>query len=260
MTTLTPWLAAALFAASAAQAQPEAALTLPFTLTAGLPMLQARIDGRDAKLLLDAGGAAALALRPDWAPVSDAASAVMSQDALGQVRRNGSLVVGTVALAGHTLPAAPAAQTWGKGKPPLGADGYLGWGWLRERRWAVDYAAQQLQLLAPGEAMPAGCGTAPARFEMLGSLPVLRLQAADGQALTLGLDTGASRNVIRPALAAAVAGELRWAGQPLAAGSFVTVPLRVPGLDGFLGQDFFSRHRVCMDPAAQQLWVQPLAN
>ncbi|HEY0957625.1 MAG TPA: hypothetical protein VGE36_22930 [Roseateles sp.] len=167
--------------------------------------------------------------------------------------------MGELVLAGQALPAPPPAQTWGKARRPAGADGYLGWGWLRERRWVVDYAAKALTVLAPEAPMPAGCGAAPGRFEQLGSLPVVRLQAADGQLLTLGLDTGASRNVIRPALAALVAGELRWAGHPLAAGGFVTVPLQVQGLDGFLGQDFFSRHRVCMDPAERQLWVQPLA-
>lgn len=261
MTPLLRWLGAALLAATAAQAQPETDLTLPFMLDAGLPVLQARIDGRDARLLIDSGGAAALALRPDWAPAPDAAGgAVTSQDAQGQLRQQARLAIGELVLAGQALPVAPAAQTWGKAKRPAGTDGYLGWGWLRERRWVVDYAAGQLLRLAPGSAWPAGCGGAPLPFEMIGSLAVVRLQATDGQPLVLGLDTGASRNVIRPALSGAVAGALRGAdGRPLQAGAFVSVPLQVPGLDGFLGQDFFSRHRVCVDPAGRQLWLQPLA-
>jgi len=260
MTTLKTWLGAGLLAAGAAYAQPEADLTLAFTLEAGLPVLQARIDGREARLLIDSGGAAALALRPDWAPAGDAASAVMSQDAQGQLRRNDRLVVREVVIGPHALPQAPAAQTWGKAKRPAAADGYLGWGWLREQRWVIDYAAGQLQRLAPGSPLPAACGGAPLPFDMLGSLAVVRLQAADGRLLALGLDTGASRNVITPGLAEAVAGgTLTAERRVLQAGPFVSVPLQVPGLDGFLGQDFFSRYRVCMDPARRQLWLQPLA-
>lgn len=260
MTTLKTWLGATLLAATAAQAQTEADLTLRFTLEAGLPVLQARIDGREARLLIDSGGAAALALRPDWAPADAAASAVMSQDAQGQQRRNERLVVGDLVLGSHTLPQAPAAQTWAKAKRPAGADGYLGWGWLRERRWVMDYAAGQLQRLAPGSPWPAGCGGEPLPVQMMGSLAVVRLQTAEGQVLVLGLDTGASRNVIKPALVQVVAGGALMAdGRLLQAGPFVSVPLQVPGLDGFLGQDFFSRHRVCMDPDRLQLRVQPLA-
>lgn len=248
-----------LLATAAARAQPEADLVLPFTLEAGLPVLQARIDGREARLLIDAGGAAALALRPDWSPVPAEAGAVSTQDAQGQLRPQARIAVSTVLLAGQALPVAPAAQTWGKAKRPAGTDGYLGWGWLRERRWVIDYAAGQLLRLAPGSAWPAGCGGAPLPLEMKGSLPVVRLQAAEGQALVLGLDTGASRNVIQPALSAAVAGPLQASdGRPLAAGAFVSVPLQVPGLDGFLGQDFFSRHRVCVDPERREWRVQPL--
>lgn len=251
--------ALALVAATAA-ATDKAALSVPLTLEAGVPVLAARIDGREARLLLDTGGAAALALRPDWGPAEPGASAPASQDAQGQQRANATLAVGEVALAGQRLDPAPAAQTWGKAKRPAGTDGYLGWGWLRERRWVVDYGARRLLVPAPEEALPANCGATPVRLERLGSLPVLRLQAADGQALTLGLDTGASRNVIRPALAPALAGgAIQLDGRPLQAGDFVTVPLQVPGLDGFLGQDFFSRHRVCADPARGLLWVQPLA-
>ncbi len=246
------------FVLGTARADDAGSLTLPLQVEGGLPLVDARIDGRAARLLLDTGGAAALALRVDWGPAG-AASAAVTQDAQGQQRINAALPVGEVVLAGQSLVPVPAAQTWAKARRPAGVDGYLGWGWLRERRWMLDYAAGRLQLFDPQAALPAACGTAPQPFRLLGSLPVVQLRAADGQVLTLGLDTGATRNVIRPAAAAAVAGPLALDGQVLAVGGFVTVPLQVPGLDGFLGQDFFSRHRVCMAPAARQLWVQPLA-
>ncbi|HEY0957626.1 MAG TPA: hypothetical protein VGE36_22935 [Roseateles sp.] len=67
-------LTAALLLMTAMQAWAAPDLALPFTLEAGLPLLDARIDGRQARLLIDTGGAAALALRPDWAAVAGAAT------------------------------------------------------------------------------------------------------------------------------------------------------------------------------------------
>jgi len=255
-------LAAALLLTTTLAAQAAPGRVLPLHLDGGLAWVDARIDGRDARLLIDSGGAAALALRSDWGPAATgaAASATASQDAQGRQRVNAVLAVNEVLLAGQALVPAPAAQTWAKARRPAGVDGYLGWGWLREQRWVVDYAARQLRLLDADEPMPASCGDAPLGFELLGSLPVVRLHGAAGELLTLGLDTGASRNVIRPALADAVsAGPLRAGDRAIAAGGFATVALQVPGLDGFLGQDFFSRHRVCVDPGRRQLWAQPLA-
>jgi len=235
-----------------------APLELPFRLEDGVPVIQARIDGREARLLIDSGGAAALALRPDWAQPDAAASAAASQDAQGQARLNRGLAVRQLELAGQPIGEPPPAQTWAKARRPAGVDGYLGWGWLRQRRWIIDYAAARLLLPAPEDAWPANCGDKPQRFEMLGSLPFVRLRAGDGSMLALGLDTGASRNVIQPAREPATAGPLAWENQALGAGGFAAVALQVPVLDGFLGQDFFKRYRVCVDPAGQRLWVQPL--
>ena len=166
--------AAALLFMVTVQAHPAAGQTLPFVLDAGLPLLQARIDGREARLLIDTGGAAALALRPEWAPVTEGAAST-SQDAQGQLRLNAKLAVAEITLAGQRLSPTPPAQTWGKTRRPAGADGYLGWGWLRAQRWVLDYGTRQLQLLTADEPMPANCGTAPLGLDMLGSLPVLRL-------------------------------------------------------------------------------------
>lgn len=257
---------AACLAGSGALAAPRDPLEIPLTLRDGLPLIHARVDGRDAVLLLDSGGAAAVAMRPDWAghPGAGAhpntASAPPSQDAQGRPTQGARWALRSLELAGQAVEA-PQAQTWGKARLPAGVDGYLGWGFLRSRKLVIDYGAQRLQLLDPQAALPAECGAQPQPFELLGSLPYVTLQAADGARVALGLDTGASRNVIQPAQAAAVQdGTLSLAGQALQPGPFASVALQLPVIQGFLGQDFFSRHRVCVDPAQRRLWVMPSAS
>ncbi|PZP33327.1 MAG: hypothetical protein DI603_08110 [Roseateles depolymerans] len=210
-------------------------------------------------LLIDSGGQAALALRADWGAneARSAASAPGSQDAQGRSHGGRVMSVRSLELNGQAV-TPPPAQTWGKTRPPAGVDGYLGWGWLSQQRWVLDYRAQHLQLLGTEDPLPASCGALPQRFELLGSLPYLRLSTADGTPLALGLDSGASRNVVRTEQAALVSGPLHWGGQTLAAGDFASAPLQLPVIAGFLGQDFLSRHRVCVDPQQRLLWVQPL--
>lgn len=239
-------LAAALLAAtlSGAGAQP---LDIRFELRDGLPLIHADIDGRPARLLLDTGGGAMLALRRNWLPVTPDAP---------------SWEVQRLTLDGHDIAGPLQARTWPKAQPPQGVDGYLGWGWLRRHRLLIDYPAGRLQLLASEPApLPPACGAESGSFEMLGSLPVLRLQTAEGSPdLVLGLDTGASRNVVAPETLPLLASGLSLAGRPLRAGPFVGAPLQLPApLRGFLGQDFFARHRVCLDPAQRRWWLQPLA-
>lgn len=250
-------IAQPLLASPAVQAAPA---ELTFTLKDGLPLIQARIDGREATLLIDSGGAAALALRPAWAPAdaASAANAADSQDAQGRQRQNRSFAIRSLELAGQPVLPPPAAQTWAKPNPAVGVDGYLGWGWLRQHRWVIDYGAQHLKMLDADAPLPADCGPQPQPLELLGSLPYARFTGADGKPVALGLDTGASRNVIHVPQTGAVAGQLRLGEQLLDAGAFVGAELQVPVVSGFLGWDFFRRHRVCLDPQQHRVWIQPL--
>ncbi len=229
-----------LMLALAAACQAQAERRLPFQIERQLPVLEARIDGVPARLLLDLGGAAALALRPDWPQGLQAQHPLqVAGTDLGSLR----------------------AQVWKRPRIPEGIDGYLGYGFLAGYGLVIDYRAGELRLLAPGRAL-AACAPAPAvELQQLGSLPYLHLERG-ASSLLLGLDTGANQNVIKQESSHAAAGGvfsldgLSLGGQPLQPGPFRAIALSLPRLDGLLGHGFFAAHRVCIEPAARQLAAQ----
>ncbi|NSL53396.1 pepsin/retropepsin-like aspartic protease family protein [Uliginosibacterium aquaticum] len=211
---------------------------LHFELRQQLPILQVQVDGREASLILDLGGAAALALRPDW-PEAGAA---------GEVREH------SLALAPGELEVVPAT-VWRKTRIPPGIDGYLGWAYLQRYNLVFDYAKQAVRLYPRG-AVHAECAGVPVPLRRLGSLPYVQFDHA-GQALLLGLDTGANQNLIKPDVAGATLPDkilsidgATLAGQALKLGPLRVLELPIPTLHGLLGYDFFARYRVCLDPAA----------
>ncbi|MDO6386408.1 hypothetical protein [Uliginosibacterium sp. 31-12] len=229
------WLAL-LCVAKAHALEPER--VLHFELRQQVPILQVQVDGREASLILDLGGASALALRPDWAEAGAAGEA--SEHLL--------------ALAPGELEAVPAT-VWKKTRIPPGIDGYLGWAYLQRYKLVFDYAKQAARLYPRG-AVHAECAGAPVPLHRLGSLPYVQFDHA-GQALLLGLDTGANQNLIKPGVAGAALSDktlsidgVTLAGQALKPGPLRVMELPIPTLHGLLGYDFFARYRVCLDPAA----------
>lgn len=252
----------------AAQAPPR---VLGFEMLGTLPVLSAQVEGRPVRLLLDTGGAAALALRPD------VAAALTPTDMAASASAGASSTASPPASS--TAPASPRlrlqlgagepvelpAALWRKSSYPPGIDGYLGWGYLRQFSVVLDYGRQQLQLGPAGQLAPA-CGEARAALKHLGSLPYVTV-LQDGQPLPLGLETGANQNVLLAGRVpgAATAGERRalpatsWEGRPLALGGFQVIELQLPVLAGFLGHGFFATHRVCLDARSAAVAIEPLA-
>lgn len=213
--------------------------TLRFELQRQLPVIQVQIDGAPASLLVDLGGALALALRPDWPG--------WAPDETQDARR--------VAFAGGWREEL-VARPWRKAVIPPGIDGYLGYGYLQRFGVVIDYAVQEVRLVAAGEPLTA-CRSAPVALKRLGSLPYLGFER-DGQPLRLGLDTGANQNVLKRSAVNAGATEARVTlgavqldGRAVDLGAFRLLELPIPVVDGLLGYDFFARHRVCMEAAAR---------
>jgi len=239
--------------------------------SAGKDACLALLRAREARLLLDTGGGAALALRPD------VAAALAPADVAASASAGASSLASSPASATAPAPARlrlqlgagepvelPAAM-WRKSSYPPGIDGYLGWGYLRQFSVVLDYGRQQLELGPAGQLAPA-CGEARAALKHLGSLPYVTV-LQDGQPLPLGLDTGANQNVLLAGRVpgAATAGERRalpatsWEGRPLALGGFQVIELQLPVLAGFLGHGFFATHRVCLDAQSAAVAIEPLA-
>lgn len=205
---------------------------LALTFQGQLPVVHARIDDKAATLLLDLGGAAALALRPDWEDVWP--------------ERDVSKVLELNGLA----PTPVAARVWKKASLPAGIDGYLGYGFLRRFSLVIDYPKQLIRLSPPGK-LATDCGANVVSLLHLGSFAYLRF-AHDHH---LGLDTGANQNILRNS-ARDVQGTVQLGEQSINAGAFKKVNLDLPKLDGILGYDFFSRNIVCMDTESAAMAIR----
>lgn len=217
------------------QAQ-QATRQLPFRLDRQLPLIQARIDGRAATLILDLGGTAALALRPDWGDL--------------QADQDVSKTLETGAMPATSVP----ARIWKKPTLPPGVDGYLGYGYLKQFALLIDYSNQIMQLSPPGK-LDAACGNHVVPLLHLGSLAYVSFEQ-DGRPLLLGLDTGANQNVSRDS-ASALSSTARLGAHSLDLGPFRQIKLPLPKLDGILGYDFFARHLVCLDVQTDTFAVTP---
>lgn len=246
MRTLCPAIGAALLAvaARAHAADPEA--VLHFELQKQLPVIKAQVDGLDATLILDLGGAGVLALRPGW-PGSTAVDS-------GQARE--------LSLPGGSSTQVPAV-VWRKPQVPPGIDGDLGYGYLRRYGLVIDYSLRTVKLFRPGTQLDE-CRAAPVALLQLGSLPYVRFERG-GQPFLLGLDSGANQNVVKrgqqddASPQATTQDDIQLAGQVISTGPFRAIDLPIPVIDGLLGYDFFLRHRVCLDPTSKTFAVEPFA-
>jgi hypothetical protein len=157
-------------AARAHGVDPEA--VLHFELNKQLPVIKVQVDGLDAALILDLGGAAALALRPGWPGPAT-------------VDGDGTRMV---SFAGGNSIQVPAA-VWKKPKVPPGIDGYLGYGYLRRYGLVIDYSRREVRLFRQGVQLDE-CRAAPVALLQLGSLPYVRFERG-GKPFLLGLDSAA---------------------------------------------------------------------
>jgi hypothetical protein len=230
---------ALLATARAGALEPER--VLPFELSQQLPLLKLQVDDRPATLILDLGGAAPLALRPDW-PADDPKTDARTK----RVRLPGGEL--------ETLP----ATVWKRTSIPPGIDGYLGFAYLQRFNLVFDYAKRQARLYPRGAAH-GECRAKPAALSRLGSLPYVQFDYS-GQTLLMGLDTGANQNLIKPGRPGTALSDTKrsidgasLAAQATTPGPLLVMELPIPTLDGLLGYDFFARYRVCLDPAANTL-------
>lgn len=246
MRTLSPIIGAVLLlmAARAHGADPEA--VLHFELQKQLPVMKVQVDGLDATLILDLGGAAALALRPGW-PGSTT------------VDSDGARVLNFADGSSIQVP----AVAWRKSPVPPGIDGYLGYGYLRRYSLVIDYSRRAVRLFRQGVQLDE-CRAAPVALLQLGSLPYVQFERA-GKPFLLGLDTGANQNVVKrgnqdeASRQPTMQGDIRLAGQAISTGPFRAIDLPIPVLDGLLGYDFFARYRVCLDSTSKTFSAEPFS-
>ena len=272
----------------------EAPVSVPAVFTGGALLLDARIDGQPARLLLDTGaersvltaaGVAALNLRRDsWVSTGMRGVGGVERQPNADVR---SITLGGVALRRpllrgiESLPVIPTQPVAWDGKP---IDGLLGTDLLAGYDIEIDFAAPRLLLHRCVET-PAWARDVPpvaAGAPRIGILVVpMRVGAATLRAL---LDTGSSSTLVGQAAASRIGitaadiaggapGVSRGIGPATLAGHRVTLArlrlggvawqdrqawiaaLRDPAYDMVLGMDLLAGHPLFLSPRRGLVWI-----
>lgn len=160
-------------------------------------------------------------------------------------------------------------------------DAIVGYHFLRERRFAIDYRSRTIDLAAP-----AGPDAEAIRFVLAAKKPLILVEAMVNGAgpFTLEIDTGASGTMLSRAAAARAQVAATGAGVQSGAGGLVQVDVGAASvelggvrralkfvsisdamdsigtaagtsIDGILGTDFFSCCRLTVDYPNQRLWL-----
>lgn len=239
----------------------EVSLRFPFEIVNGAPQIKATIDGQEASLLLDLGGAGELSLKQSFvakASLKKLESEEASADAFGERVRSGTYRVASF-TSGDVHEENLIAGIWNSGS---GTDGYLGIGYMRKFRIVFDYPKRELRLYrrSMNGSSSTQCDGKPIPLKVYGTLIYTEAKTDFGIRL-FALDTGANVNVLATTqkpegeISSAASNQLHYYkefslnGQDLIPGRFAKVDIRMPLVSGVLGKDFFETRVVCLDLA-----------
>lgn len=254
---------------------PPHPVTHPLQHRDGVPLVPVTANGRAAAFALDTGALITVLGSRFASDIGVSSVAAMGiQDAHG-ITIQSSLAKADVDLGGIRIQGHPVAVLdLGMLEYPT-LDGILGWNAIRELRITLDNDRRVLLLEQPRRR-----ATSSSEFIWVAK-PFVRAQAGNGLPLALYLDTGTSRSVIAPALAAAAGfrdgrdeailltgpGGTRRVQATMYAGALLHVggarvrfrelmarPLLEP-IDGVLGSDALTRGRVVIDFQAGEFSV-----
>lgn len=170
----------------------DAHITVPFELDRGMIYVQAEVDGTQGQFILDTG-APGLVLNEPPHPTADSPYTAQS---CGDAVAIGVKQVNLFKWAGRKMKKVEAItldmdHLEQVHQSPI--KGMIGYDLLKDYLVFLDYSRQQL-IISTNGALPLK-PTAILPFELDGHLPVLTV-VVNGQALRLGLDTGAAANLL----------------------------------------------------------------
>ena len=247
---------------SSAMSQP--AVVVPFEIVRNFPVVQVQIGDQLVPLLFDLG-ADDVALSTDVArslQVQLLAETYTLLDVYGKKIEGHKFVIPRMEIGSlefHDVKGTEFA------KAPVGS-GHIGVELVKAFRLVLNYKEKTMTLIAPDEPDPArhGCYGTEVSFEHGWAATKA---ATDWGELVLVWDTGAPMNVIREGVVKARGIE---AGDPtIQSGRFLLGgtefgPVRFrsvdfeqpPGVDGFVGYDFFANHIVCIDFRSERFLIR----
>jgi hypothetical protein len=229
------------------------------------PVLIAKLGGTEVPLQFDLGASNALILQKS---VLDVTKAVPTGESIKQQGTGGVFEVPTYKVPrvqiGNLVFTDVTAQLDAPRvgyEPAQFARGYLGTGLLKSNAVVLDYKRHRMTLLrGEGAAFQALCSGTAVNFSV--SSPKWRGEAVtesdtDFGRVTLWWDTGAPATALSGSSSHAshlptstervVTHRFMLGGSNFGPWAFDIWKVSLPGFDGFIGDDFFKKHRVCID-------------
>jgi hypothetical protein len=256
--------------------EPETGVVrLPIALEQGMAWVNASVQGRPLRLLVDLGGFDTVALVPEELkelPVSWTGRERATFSAMGESATAREYELKDFELGGVRFTELRGFEDLLHKKPRAkGRSGYVGLGLLRRFRLVIDYPARQLVLIWPDAATPAEYDVASwptLKFEK-GDDGVMTRARVDGAERILVWDTGVSHCVLKKGLHGQApvrktggqlfitASSFDVAGIDAGPMDFALLDFKEPKADGFIGFPSFARHAVYVDFRNRLLAVRP---
>jgi Aspartyl protease len=217
--------------------------SVPLGFVGTLPTVPVEVSGQTVDVLLDLGGFDTLSLSPALARRLGARPTGRTRtfrNARGAALETRELELPDVRFGDMVLHGVRGYEhVFAPDFPPPVEAGYIGRGILDRIALVIDYPARQLVIPGPGADLPAE-GWRTTRI-ISADVGAVVSATVDGRDYTLLLDTGATSSFLRDAYSAR---DLRIGGVALGPLDFDALELSVPGVDGFLGANFFAARRV----------------
>lgn len=239
-----------------------AAVVIPIEIEGGNPVASVRINGVDARLIVDSGGDL-VSLKPaaiERVAAERTGASADGTNALGQTNAQALLRLDSLEIGGRTFRGI-AAQESGDYAADAAGDGVIGRRFLNGFVAVYDYPALRISLF---DAEERDAATRDCRGTRLPVLPdaeglIITHARADRLDLRVLWDTGAVQSFVKQSFANEhaipveapfyTARKFSLGGRDVGPLRFVVVDLRAPeGVDGYMGYNFFADHVVCIDP------------
>ncbi len=240
--------------------------TVPLAIVSHFPVLPAEIDGHKVRLLFDLGGDSLTLTRAtlDEVGITPTGPARRGMDVKGNVTESPTFNVPRLRIGRAIFTNIAGLVDDVHGASNYGAQGFIGPSPFARYRIVLDYRDGKMTLIPPISADIVGAGCLGTAVPFVGGIAKAQTDFGD---LTLVWDTGFPFSAIRKARidqmrAKVVSNAVRTKLFRLNNVDFGPLELRPlvfsepPGVDGFIGANFFAQHVVCFDFPGQRILIQ----
>lgn len=231
--------------------------TVRLAIVSHYPVFPAEIDGHKVRLLFDLGGGSLALTRAilNEIGIAPSGSAQRRMDIKGRVTESRTFKVPHLRIGAAVFTNVAGLVDDVHHAPRYGAQGFIGPSPFDAYRIVLDYRNGEMTLIPPGSTRIRRAGCLGTAVSMAGDVSKAQTDFGD---LTLVWDTGFPFSAVRKARidqtqAKVVNHAVRTELFRLNGVNFGPLELRLivfsepPGVDGFIGANFFAKHTVCLD-------------